>query len=306
MDGGTLISIIGRRFHDTGSVVCKFGAQPSASRVRALWLEASQYVCMSPIGTQETVALELSLNGRQFSPIADGNFTYEPNVYLQSVYPDRGPTIGGTRIELTGSNLFGSSLNASRPLMCKYEGQSTSLSYATRADATHVHCLTPPMIRGFIGVSVSRNGIDFSSPIPFEAFQPQLFESVMPQTSPTAGGRCDLGRCWDPSQYRHVRVWRRQSRCVYSVSSVCGGTNDQMCSTAGNCGKCLGIQYGAAVTLSQVLKYCALRSYSSHKSSDWTKHGGTAVKVMVNENLASGSFASGARLRSSVDLASTH
>jgi hypothetical protein len=76
---------------------------------------------------------------------------------LSIILPRLGPTIGGTRITVTGTNFF-----ATRVLVCRFDIGHFSTS-ATLLDSSRVVCLTPRMPSGVYKMDVTLNGQDYSA-----------------------------------------------------------------------------------------------------------------------------------------------
>ena len=184
VDGGTIVTITGRRLADTGHVVCRFGK----STVRALWLDSITYVCSTPI-VRHPGALEfqLSLNGQQFSQVGtQSEFIFDQTPHLLLVVPSKGPIGGGTTIQMFGAHLAPAGSDP-RLLSCLFESASAALVRATKVTDDHVRCITPPQANGYSAVYITSNGVDFSHSVPFEFLTSTLRPTPSPNTSPMGG-----------------------------------------------------------------------------------------------------------------------
>ena len=177
IDGGTRVTLVGRRLFDTGRVRCQFG---HSTAVIAHLFDASHYVCVSPRPPHSGVAaLRLSLNGQQFYDYTPGNtltFGYHATPTLYRVHPSRAPLHGGTTLILVGSALHPAAGSGPRRgmeggIVVRFDDVTltagpTSVVGTALADGT-VRCTTPTLSAGAIGISLSTNhGIPLSPSLP--------------------------------------------------------------------------------------------------------------------------------------------
>ena len=183
LDGGTRVEIHGRNFHDTGpqQLFCRFGIR---RRVPVLWLESTRYVCVSPPNAVSVSNVYISLNGQQYLQIP-GNFSFSANPSLAMLLPARGPVLGGTYLTLIGDNLRPPAGANFVPLVRFNDIVIT----ASRLSSGNLGCFTPPLEKGYVGVSVSSNGgLDYSSTLAFEATESRLVEATYPIHVGATGG----------------------------------------------------------------------------------------------------------------------
>jgi hypothetical protein len=132
-------------------LVCVFGSV----HARARWISSSEVSCIAPAGgDKDEVNVSVSLNGIDHVQ-STSSFQYMPEVSLVALQPSHGAARGGTTVRIEGSNFVFSS-----ELACRFGISSVAARYI---NAGEVRCVTPPLEVGNVAVSVSNNGIDFSS-----------------------------------------------------------------------------------------------------------------------------------------------
>ena len=150
-EGKTVVSVRGYNFVDSSMLVCVFGSV----HARARWISSSEVSCIAPAGgDKDEVNVSVSLNGIDHVQ-STSSFQYMPEVSLVALQPSHGAARGGTTVRIEGSNFVFSS-----ELACRFGISSVAARYI---NAGEVRCVTPPLEVGNVAVSVSNNGIDFSS-----------------------------------------------------------------------------------------------------------------------------------------------
>jgi|GEM_PF-368800 len=102
--GGNTVVIAGTDL--TGATAVNFGASPAASFVVN---SATQITATAPAGTGQ-VQVRVTTPGGTSAEVGPGYYSYVSVPTLTAVSPASGPDAGGTRVELTGSGFFGSTV----------------------------------------------------------------------------------------------------------------------------------------------------------------------------------------------------
>ena len=149
--GGTAVVLHGLRFSSRAeAVLCAFGGlvvNATLSSTSAAWCRAPPY---DEIGAGAAggggggggVALELSLNGREFS--TDGvQYAYAPVPVISAISPMLGPALGATRVKVSAASLSG----AAGALLCRFErdGARHDVAATLQAAGSSVRCHAPPL-----------------------------------------------------------------------------------------------------------------------------------------------------------------
>jgi len=101
--GGNAVVITGTDM--TGATAVNFGARPAAFVVDS----ATQITATAPAGTGQ-VQVRVTTPGGTSAEVGAGYYSYVSAPTLTAVSPLTGPVAGGTRVELTGSGFFGSTV----------------------------------------------------------------------------------------------------------------------------------------------------------------------------------------------------
>ena len=134
-EGGYRVRIFGDSFINRGSAKCKFGN----SVVRGIVVSSSIIECMAPEHPVGNYALEISLNGYDFTEKGFPFSFYQKHEVL-SIYPVSGPaTLSGTEVLVKGTHFVNSS-----SLICRFGNvEVPAYFYSTN----EVRCCTPSIIR---------------------------------------------------------------------------------------------------------------------------------------------------------------
>lgn len=209
VDGGTEVKLMGTGLGQAGPWACIFGQRFA---VPAAQLPNGTLRCRSPAMEPGLVSVRVF---RSPSPLASATsgaiaavtantlqdfgltFLYQATVYISTVEPGSGSTLGGTPVTLRG---FGFA-NASA-LTCGFGEPSGKLllSPALRASAGMAVCSCPPRPSGqavavgfanpsVVSIMVSLNGVDFTSRGPqYVYYEPVEVLAVFPPLGSTSGG----------------------------------------------------------------------------------------------------------------------
>eukprot|EP00698_Gefionella_okellyi_P014440 TRINITY_DN4005_c1_g1_i2.p1 TRINITY_DN4005_c1_g1~~TRINITY_DN4005_c1_g1_i2.p1 ORF type:complete len:2826 (+),score=696.32 TRINITY_DN4005_c1_g1_i2:356-8479(+) len=176
ISGGTLVAVNGSNFINSVALACKFGvALPTA----ATWLSATLVRCASPASFAGFEAVEVSNNFQDFTS-NNINFNFVPVATVSTLNPANGPTIGGTRVSVSGTNFLNSGV------WCKVDANIVVGTYVSASSAV---CITPPHSNASVPLEMSNNNADFTSSGVLFAYQPQLvITALAPQYGPVSGG----------------------------------------------------------------------------------------------------------------------
>lgn len=139
VDGGTLVSVFGRNFHERSAslsyLICRF----NLTAVPAIYISAREVKCVTPEMPAGVVNLAVSNNIQDYDD-AVTMFSYTI-VRLMGIEPPEGPVSGGTRIIITGQSF------TPGDTYCHLEGAFTQPAQrvtATFVSTVAIACATPP------------------------------------------------------------------------------------------------------------------------------------------------------------------
>ena len=146
--GGTMVTVSGGPFHEETHLGCKFG---TVGPVRAVMLDRTEAVCVTPSHAPEATPLFATMNGKDLAlfPI---RFHFRTPAVVESVFPEQGVTGGGARITVVGSYL-----EQGEQAYCRMGAQLV----ATDAVSPSVMaCVSPASAPGFVRVGVADGAED--------------------------------------------------------------------------------------------------------------------------------------------------
>ena len=119
--------------------------------------------------------------GRRLSEVYDANWKVSAIVpVISSIYPTKGPTIGGASVWVRGYNITNS-----EGLSCKFGDTVTSASYRS---PNLVVCITPYHAPSIVVVEISNDGVHFSfSGKEFQIYSEAFVNSIEPSFGPVTG-----------------------------------------------------------------------------------------------------------------------
>lgn len=185
--GGTVITVFGTGFSKDFQFTCSFRGENSPAdageaETPAAVMSSSELTCIAPriasdikIGEKMELVTSVDLGDGILThvPIPVGgsrdppSFTYVPGLQITSLTPDRGPTTGGTVVEIGGSNFLslgaGENDNAtaavsSHVVWCRF---GSAVTLGSRISDTTIRCSSPPRGAGSPAqaeLSISVNG----------------------------------------------------------------------------------------------------------------------------------------------------
>ena len=151
--GGTPVAVHGAGFVDSDLLLCRFGA---LTPVAARWISATVLMCDAPAAAAGPAAIAVSNNAVDFTTTTAA-FAYLPRPAVSAVVPSSGAAVGGTRVQVHGSGFaFG------RALACRFGLASVAASFVNE---TLVTCVAPRLLPGVVPLTVTNNGMDYSTPV---------------------------------------------------------------------------------------------------------------------------------------------
>ena len=168
--GGTTVVITGTDLATTFHV--EFGAAPASCTVDS----DIQITCTSPAHAAGPVDVDVSTAGGIAT--STNGFTYIPVPSIASIVPNAGPTIGGTTVVITGTDLattFHVEFGAA-PASCTVDSD------------IQITCTSPAHAAGPVDVDVSTAGGIATSTNGFTYVPAPTISTIVPNSGPTAGG----------------------------------------------------------------------------------------------------------------------
>jgi hypothetical protein len=186
--GGTVVQVIGLNLPNSPTLGCSFDTHTSnAVAVRARYVSSTMVECVSPPHTMaDGVRVDLTEDGvilTEDDAITGGavTFAYHASTTVRQLFPNAGPTAGGTSVTVFGTNFVRSGL-----LSCKFGLVQVPAAFVSAVELT---CISPAHAPATIAIEVSNNGVDFtSSLLPFAFRAPPLVRYVTPAAGPVGGG----------------------------------------------------------------------------------------------------------------------
>ena len=158
VSGGTSVAVSGSSFRGGSVYRCRFGPQTVNATYDAYHDELR---CVSPAANASGAAVEISLNGQQFTT-SGVIFEYYELVSVSHLVPSAGPRQGGTAI-----TVFGAGFSHGRDYRCRFSGGTPAVVMATVEGDGRIACTTPAPRCGSgacrEAVEVSLNSESYSS-----------------------------------------------------------------------------------------------------------------------------------------------
>ncbi|CAM9663691.1 unnamed protein product, partial [Hapterophycus canaliculatus] len=160
--GGTRVSIVGRNFVSSVSLVCMFGDGNGNASTPARWHSREQLECVSPSWIlpdgEDEVVVPFSVNTRREQhQLLLSSFRFVAPAVVGSISPETGQAEMWTNVSVTGAHLDGYGIS------CISGGQE---SPPTIQEYDHLECTVPPRaapVDPSALVRVTADGIDFST-----------------------------------------------------------------------------------------------------------------------------------------------
>ena len=173
--GGTSVTITGANLASATAV--KFGSNTAAINSNT----ATQIVAVAPPGSAGAVDVTVTTAGGTSAASQADQYTYAGPPTVTGVSPTSGPTLGGTAVTITGTNL-------NNPTAVKFGG--TNAAVLTPVSATQIIAVAPAGSAGAQDVRVTTPGgtSATSSADRFTFVPPPTVTGVSPSSGPAAGG----------------------------------------------------------------------------------------------------------------------
>ena len=173
--GGTSVTITGANLASATAV--KFGSNTATINSNT----ATQIVAVAPPGSAGAVDVTVTTAGGTSAASLADRYTYAGLPTVTGVSPTSGPTLGGTAVTITGTNL-------DNPSAVKFGG--TNAAAVTPISATQITAVAPAGSAGAQDVRVTTPGgtSATSSADRFTFVPPPTVTGVSPSSGPAAGG----------------------------------------------------------------------------------------------------------------------
>ena len=173
--GGTSVTITGANLASATAV--KFGSNTATISSNT----AAQIVAVAPAGSAGAVDVTVTTVGGTSAASQADRYTYAGPPTVTGVSPTSGPTLGGTAVTITGTNL-------DNPTAVKFGG--TNAAVLTPVSATQIIAVAPAGSAGAQDVRVTTPGgtSATSSADRFTFVPPPTVTGVSPSSGPAAGG----------------------------------------------------------------------------------------------------------------------
>jgi hypothetical protein len=190
VSGGTVVTITGSNFENTGFVECKFGDKS----VKGDYVNENELRCVSPeVEKPGTVGLAVAIRKDEFSSGENTKYKYYATPVIEKIEPECGPERGFTQITLFGTNFPDKD---SEYVKCVFD--RTIFMNATVMSDTEIKCDSPSVLN-YAGknengiksytVELTLNGIDINGPGKlFSYYEETWISSVTPILGPVDGG----------------------------------------------------------------------------------------------------------------------
>ncbi|KAH8094066.1 hypothetical protein JL720_4055 [Aureococcus anophagefferens] len=166
----------GLNFADSSLLACRFGTATAPAR----WVNSTELECEAPAGAAGDVAVEVSVNGADFTD--DGaTFSYLATAVVSGVSPASGPSTGGTEVTVTGSDLA-----FSTTLACRFAFVDVAASFVSSSE---LRCVAPAHGAGSVSFAVVDDGrVLYGASDAFEYKPLMVVSGLSPPRGGTGGG----------------------------------------------------------------------------------------------------------------------
>ena len=179
--GGTVIHVTGLFLSELDPLFCRFGQTHTPSRRRS----STEVLCVAPYSTtsgSQPFAIRRGLFG---APLIAGSFEYLHATQIISLSPGSGPSVGGTRLTVTGEHF---SRRAVDLMVLHIRFNATTVLLAEYRSTHTVICSTPSHTPGAVVVEATSNLQQFTTSGLIYLFTSKLLTSVIPASGPVLGG----------------------------------------------------------------------------------------------------------------------
>ena len=187
ISGGTVLTLSGTMFPVTQGMRCRFGNASATdnsvadSDTFAYVASSTTATCTTPVAV-ESGRTELLLTLVSGELVQTGvAFTYHDPVTISTVSPAMIGEAGGDVVTVSGANFADNGA-----LACNFG--TSHLVRALWQSSALCTCQAPSLPLGFVAVSVTTNGVDFSDDVVLSVVQKLTVLSVDPEVAPLVGG----------------------------------------------------------------------------------------------------------------------
>lgn len=179
MSGGLGVEIHGTNFENRSELSCYFGGLKSPETT---FVSSSMIRCVTPPQNRSGNALVQISSDASDVLSSMVYFEYLRGLFITAIIPPSGSVAGGTQIVVHGYDF-----RDTDTLICRFGNAISSARFLSRVE---VECITPSMLNpGIVNVTVSVNGVDFSSNLmAFQYYESVAVSSVGPLHGPSSGG----------------------------------------------------------------------------------------------------------------------
>lgn len=183
--GGTVVTIVGRRFLPSEALNCRFGAFAASP---GEFLSSDAVRCTAPPSPHGPTDVIVSVTNN-LADFAESSaiFEYRPQVRPERFYPAISPLSGGTLVTIEGGAFF-----ATPQLACRFGGIVVKADLKSH---TSITCQAPESsVEKEVLLQVTVNGIDWediqttNNPGTFTYYRPPEVTMLHPSTGPQEGG----------------------------------------------------------------------------------------------------------------------
>ena len=181
--GNTEVDIFGANFRNSSRTYCKFGHDARSVVPMSMFVSSTHIRCISP-GQIQPGDVEIMISNDGYSSHSKwssggAHFTYNKDVPRFDVFPSQAPSLGGSRVRITGNNF----VNSTWGPVCRFGSVVVLAQYIT---STELLCITPtPHVVGYYPIEISNNNQDFTSHnLPFHFYENMVMERIEPVSGP--------------------------------------------------------------------------------------------------------------------------
>jgi hypothetical protein len=157
MQGTTVATVAGKNFRNTPYLRCRVGGQENGSGgtiTKAEFVTSEVVFCHIPVASATGgQPVWISVNGQDWNGSPTFYFFEQEDVL--AIHPYRGPVLGGGTFTVTG-NYFRNETD----LSCRWD---IDIVPGRFINSSAVACVSPYHVAGDVNISISSNGVDFST-----------------------------------------------------------------------------------------------------------------------------------------------
>jgi hypothetical protein len=189
VSGGTVVTITGSNFEDTGYVMCRFGDKYAKGE----YISQNELKCVSPqVEKPGWVGLAVAIRNDEFSSGINTKYKYYATPVIESIEPMCGPERGFTQVSLFGTNF---PVDDSEVVKCVWDRKI--FTNATVMSEHEIKCDSPRVLNynninennvTVYDIEITLNGIDINGPKQkFYYYKETFISAVKPIFGPISG-----------------------------------------------------------------------------------------------------------------------